>query len=67
MGVQVDADPARRAMVGAMVKFAAETGCTLIAEGIETEAELATLRALGVGLGQGYLLGRPQPADAFRT
>jgi EAL domain-containing protein (putative c-di-GMP-specific phosphodiesterase class I) len=32
----------------------------LVAEGIETAAELKTLRTLGIGYGQGYLLGRPQ-------
>jgi EAL domain-containing protein (putative c-di-GMP-specific phosphodiesterase class I) len=31
----------------------------LIAEGIETEGELAVLRSLDVGVGQGFLLGRP--------
>jgi len=38
------------------------TGCLLIAEGIETDAELTTLCTLGVTLGQGYYLGRPAPA-----
>lgn len=37
-------------------------GCELIAEGIETNEELAAVRELGIQLGQGYLLGRPQPA-----
>jgi EAL domain-containing protein (putative c-di-GMP-specific phosphodiesterase class I) len=58
----IDQDPIRRALVSGLVHFAAETGCELIAEGIETEAELAALGDLGVGLGQGYLLGRPGPA-----
>lgn len=55
----VDVDLARRAMVAGMALFAHDTGCALIAEGIETEGELATLRDLGVQYGQGYLLGRP--------
>ncbi|HUQ78656.1 MAG TPA: EAL domain-containing protein [Patescibacteria group bacterium] len=58
----IDADPARQAFVAGMHHFAVTTGCGLIAEGIETEAELQALRALGVSLGQGYLLGRPGPA-----
>jgi EAL domain-containing protein (putative c-di-GMP-specific phosphodiesterase class I) len=33
----------------------------VVAEGIETEGELETLRALGVETGQGFLLGRPGP------
>jgi EAL domain-containing protein (putative c-di-GMP-specific phosphodiesterase class I) len=57
----LDADPARRALASAMTYYARETGAVLVAEGIETEAELATLRALGVDRGQGYLLGRPAP------
>lgn len=55
----VDSDPARRALASAMIFFSAETGCVLVAEGIETEEELETLRSLGVPRGQGYLLGRP--------
>ena len=56
----IDRDPVRRALVSGLVYFAAETGCELIAEGIETEEELAALRGLGIQLGQGYLLGRPE-------
>ena len=40
----------------------------VIAEGIETPAQLAALRELGAELGQGYLLGRPSspPPGRFR-
>jgi len=62
---QVDADPARRAMIGAMVTFARQMGSTIIAEGIEREAERATLCELGVDLGQGFLLGRPATAGSL--
>ena len=55
----IDSDPVRRALVSGLVYFASETGCELIAEGIETEGELAALRGLGIQLGQGYFLGRP--------
>jgi EAL domain-containing protein (putative c-di-GMP-specific phosphodiesterase class I)/DNA-binding NarL/FixJ family response regulator len=57
-------DPVRRALVSGLAYFAAETGCELIAEGIETEAELKAIRELGIHLGQGYLLGRPAPAGS---
>ena len=57
----IDADPAKRALVSALKSFAYDTRSKVIAEGIETEAELATLRDLGITLGQGYLLGRPAP------
>jgi EAL domain-containing protein (putative c-di-GMP-specific phosphodiesterase class I)/DNA-binding NarL/FixJ family response regulator len=59
----IEADPARQALVAGLVHFAAEVGCALIGEGIATEAELRTLRGLGVAFGQGYLLGRPLPAS----
>jgi EAL domain-containing protein (putative c-di-GMP-specific phosphodiesterase class I) len=59
----VNADPARRALISSMVAFAAETNCSLVAEGVETDAELATLRGLGVAYGQGYLFGRPAPIE----
>jgi EAL domain-containing protein (putative c-di-GMP-specific phosphodiesterase class I) len=55
-------------MIVGLRHFARETGCRLIAEGIETEAELAVLRSLDIRLGQGYLLGRPLPvAEARRS
>jgi EAL domain-containing protein (putative c-di-GMP-specific phosphodiesterase class I) len=55
----LDTDPARRALAAALVYFARETRSRIIAEGIETESELAALKGLGVPMGQGYLLGRP--------
>jgi EAL domain-containing protein (putative c-di-GMP-specific phosphodiesterase class I) len=57
-------DSARQAVVSGMVQFARSAGLSLIAEGIESDAELIVLRALGVGLGQGYLLGEPRPMPA---
>lgn len=54
-------DPRRRALVEALQAFASATSALSIAEGVETEAELRELRALGVDLAQGYLLGRPAP------
>ncbi|MCW1951638.1 MAG: EAL domain-containing protein [Octadecabacter sp.] len=55
----VDKDLARRALASAMVQFAKATNARVVAEGIETEAEMRTLKNLGVELGQGYHLGRP--------
>lgn len=55
----VDLDPVRRSLASAVTAFAADTGAQVLAEGIETEGELATLRQLGIAYGQGYLLGRP--------
>lgn len=58
----IDKDPARRALASALVRFAADIGSMIIAEGVETLEELETIRALGVPCAQGYLLGRPGPA-----
>jgi EAL domain-containing protein (putative c-di-GMP-specific phosphodiesterase class I) len=55
----IDADPAKQALVAGMRYFARTTKRRLIAEGVETEAEAATLRRLEIRLGQGYLFGRP--------
>ncbi|HEY5436434.1 MAG TPA: EAL domain-containing protein, partial [Candidatus Limnocylindrales bacterium] len=56
----VDRDLTRQAMIAGLSQFAARAGCEVIAEGIEDPAELQMLRELGVQLGQGYLLGRPE-------
>lgn len=61
----LDADPARRALASALVFYAGETGSCVVAEGIETPSELATLKRLGVHRGQGYLLGKPGPIAAL--
>jgi EAL domain-containing protein (putative c-di-GMP-specific phosphodiesterase class I) len=55
----IDTDPDRGALVSAMLGYARQTNGHLVAEGVETEAELETLRALGVELVQGYYLARP--------
>jgi EAL domain-containing protein (putative c-di-GMP-specific phosphodiesterase class I) len=60
MHVDEDADNAN--MVRAMIDLAANLGMRALAEGIETEAELAFLVEHGCPLGQGYHLGRPMPA-----
>ncbi len=57
-------DPARKALAAALISFARETGSRIIAEGVETAAELATLQSLGVDKAQGYFLGRPMALDA---
>lgn len=55
----IDVDRSRRALAAALCGFARETGCAIVAEGVETQAELDALRALGIGRAQGYHLGRP--------
>ncbi len=57
----IDADAGRRALATALISFASETNMTIVAEGIETAAELAALRELGVRYGQGFYLAVPAP------
>jgi EAL domain-containing protein (putative c-di-GMP-specific phosphodiesterase class I) len=53
-------DDAKQALVEAFVSFGRRIGAHLVAEGIETRSDLATLVELGVDYGQGYLIGRPE-------
>ncbi|MFY9477513.1 MAG: GGDEF domain-containing protein [Aquabacterium sp.] len=48
----------------ALVRIAETMGTTMVAEGIETADDLKAVRDLGIQLGQGYFLGRPQPEPA---
>jgi EAL domain-containing protein (putative c-di-GMP-specific phosphodiesterase class I) len=59
----IDIDPAERALASAMIRFAGETRSTIVCEGVETLAELNTLRELGVTRMQGFLAGRPMPLE----
>jgi EAL domain-containing protein (putative c-di-GMP-specific phosphodiesterase class I) len=60
----IDSDPVRRALTRALVAFGKEVGAEVIAEGIETAAELAVLVDLGISYGQGFHLARPgSPED----
>ena len=64
----IDGDRPRRALSCALVAFARETATTIVAEGIETDAELRTLKEIGVTQGQGFLIARPMapPIDERR-
>lgn len=62
----VNADLTRQALIVGLGHFSRTIGHTLIAEGIETRAERATLGALDIHFGQGYLLGRPAEVTAWK-
>jgi EAL domain-containing protein (putative c-di-GMP-specific phosphodiesterase class I) len=55
----IDRDPVRQAIIRGIVQVCADLDTTVIAEGIETRAELQTLRHFGIELFQGYLFARP--------
>lgn len=59
----IDSSPVKYALAESTVQFSQRVGhLHVLAEGIETQAELVTLNELGVQYGQGYLLGRPAAA-----
>jgi len=59
----VDKRPEGRAMATAILQLSTAIGASIIAEGIETEAEAATLYDLGYTIGQGFLFARPMPIN----
>lgn len=64
---KIDTDTGCRAMAAALIRFAEETGSKIVAEGVETEAELQVLRELKANKAQGYLLGHPAPLKALMS
>jgi EAL domain-containing protein (putative c-di-GMP-specific phosphodiesterase class I) len=60
----INTDAARSTLAAALIQFGKEHRCDLVAEGIETAAELSALKAMGVVKMQGYLLGRPAALEA---
>ncbi len=57
--LRVDRDPKARALCESVVAIAAALGLDVVAEGVETPAQLGSLRAAGCGFAQGFLLARP--------
>jgi len=55
--------PARQTIVAGVIMMARQLGVAVIAEGVETEAELTALRAAGIQLFQGYLFAKPAVAS----
>jgi EAL domain-containing protein (putative c-di-GMP-specific phosphodiesterase class I) len=55
--------PAKQTIIACITTMGRELGVAVIAEGIETQAELSTLRAVGINLFQGYLFAKPTIAS----
>jgi EAL domain-containing protein (putative c-di-GMP-specific phosphodiesterase class I) len=54
------------ALIHAVVGLGKALGMSVVAEGVETEAQLTFLRIAGVDAMQGYLFGKPVPAERLR-
>ena len=55
----IASSPARKAILRGLVEICRDLGVTILAEGIETEAEMLAVTAAGVTLQQGYYFARP--------
>ena len=54
-----------QALLKAVLLMANLLGHEVVVEGVETAEQLATLRQIGFGLAQGYLLGKPMPGEYY--
>ena len=57
----VDHDPIKLQFLKSIQHIAESCGTQVIAEGVETEAELRVVKDIGIALGQGYFIARPSP------
>jgi diguanylate cyclase (GGDEF)-like protein len=62
----IDCEPRNAAIVQSTIMLSHALGLSVVAEGVETEAELAWLRAHGCDVAQGYLISRPLAAQQVR-
>lgn len=64
----VDTDDVKQQLLKALINFGKETNVKMIAEGIETKAELRTLLEMDIRLGQGYVFAYPsEPFPEIRS
>jgi len=67
----IDSSEIRQSLVKSIVELCARLGMGVVAEGVETSAELHAVRMLGCGYAQGFFIGRPsdvfQPIDKLRV
>lgn len=57
----VDTDPIKKQFLKSIQQIAHSCGTAVIAEGVETAAELKAIKDIGLAAGQGYFIARPSP------
>jgi len=60
---KMESDPKAKKLVRGIVNLSKALGFAIVAEGLETEQDIITLREMAVEYGQGYHIGKPQSAD----
>jgi EAL domain-containing protein (putative c-di-GMP-specific phosphodiesterase class I) len=60
---KLETDAGDAAIVRAVLSLGQSLGIKVVAEGVETAAQMTLLRELGCNLVQGYYMGRPMPAN----
>lgn len=63
----IDSEPELREITGAIINLAERLNIQVLAEGVETQDEQATLNELGCSVAQGYLHARPMPLMQLRA
>jgi EAL domain-containing protein (putative c-di-GMP-specific phosphodiesterase class I) len=64
---RLDRDPKSRALCESVVGIAKSLGLEVVAEGVETPAQLGALCGFGCDFAQGFLISRPLPLSELRT
>ena len=64
---RIDRDSQSRALCESIIGIGRALGLDVLADGVETPAELAALCGFGCGFAQGFVISRPLPLDAFRA
>ena len=64
---EATAEPGRARLIGAVVAIADCLGLKVVAEGVETAEQAATLQAQGCQFAQGFWYGRPMDAEALEA
>ena len=62
---RIDRDPQSRALCESVTGIGRALGLDVVAEGVETAAQLAALTAFGCGFAQGFVIGRPTPLSGL--